>query len=176
MELVEKTIAMLGQANVSLLHFRKQNILYKLTHDPKKASTLLKRHNISDMKNFDMLFGKSFYKTLKKSAKSSKISREISSQLGESKGKAKQHGGAKSNQGGKQPFQQEPSPANRGGGRKVSFKRGGKGGNRGKYLVKVCKKTKFTFKSKTCKYFVRQTNSPHRGAKKGGQRPWFPIP
>ena len=144
LDLVEKIITLLGQANVSLLHFRKINVLYKLTHCIKKAKTLLKRHDVKEMKNFSHLFGKTFYKTLKKSAKSSKISKEISSQLGETKGKGKQHSQSKPKGGAQQqPFRGGPSPANNnGGGRKLSFKKGRGGSNRGKFLISVCCKTK----------------------------------
>ena len=119
LELVEKTITLVGQANVSLLHFRKHGIIYKFTKDIKKTQTLLKRHDFSKMKHHDKLFGKEFYKTLGKSAKVSKISKEISNQLGEKKKQNSKPGGG----GQSKPFQKGSSSNSRGGGRKVSFTR-----------------------------------------------------
>ena len=97
---------------------------------------LLKRHDTSVMKSFDIRIGKQFYSTLKKSAKVRKISKEISSQLGENKAKPKQST-QRSGSRGNQPFQKGPPSANRGGDKKVSFKRGTFGSNRGKFLFNV---------------------------------------
>ena len=142
LDLVEKTITLLGQANISVAYFRRLNILYKLTRDIKKAKTLLRRHNVEAMKDQEKLFGKDFYKTLTKSAKVSKISKEISSQLGEAKQKFRKGKHSNTGQGqeqsANQPFQQGPSRGGRGG-RKVSVVRRGKAnGNRGKTLFKIC--------------------------------------
>ena len=94
------------------------------------TNLLLKRHDTSVMKSFDIRFGK------QKSAKVRKISKEISSQLGENKAKPKQST-QRSGSRGNQPFQKGPPSANRGGDKKVSFKRGTFGSNRGKFLFNV---------------------------------------
>ena len=142
LELVEKDITLVGQAFVTGNYFRRQNVLFRFTKDPKKTKALLKQHDELLDKTHGMLFGKSFYKRLSKSAKIRKQTKEISNQLGESKPKKAYSGGQKQQNSGKaqessQPFRAGPS-SNRGGGRKVNFSRRGKGNNRGKYLVSVC--------------------------------------
>ena len=158
LDLVEKSITLLGQAQVSFNYFRRQGVLYRLTKDPKKAKILLKQHDEVQSKSYDKLFGKSFYKKLSKSAKIRKESREISNQLSESKPKNNSFQNNKqpnSNRGrGNQSFRGGPSSGNRGGGRKFSFsKRGKQNNNRGKCIISVCTK------KRKSKYFSdRQTN------------------
>ena len=141
LDLVEKTLTLLGQANVSFNHFRRQNFLFRLTKDGKKTKSLLKDHEETLVKSYELLFGKSFYKKLSKSAKIRKESREISAQLGDNKPKGKpnydsRQSSSRGRGGGQsQPFRNGPS-SNRGGGRKVQFsKRGKQNGNRGKFFV-----------------------------------------
>ena len=139
LDLIEKVMTLLGQTNVSFNHFRRQNILYKMTKDNKKAKSLLKHHDPSVLQSHNKLFGKPFYRKLNKSAQIRKETKEISSQLGDHRPKKD---GKKNftKPGGNtdQPFQKGPSSRGRGGGHKVSFsKRGGKGGNRGKCQCRV---------------------------------------
>ena len=147
LEMVEKAITLLGQANTTINHNRRQNVLFKMTKDSKKAKMLLKQHDVSDMKSHSALFGKSYYKKLQKSAKIKKATKEISSQLGEAK-PAKQSFKGKGS--GSQPFQKGSSSSGRGGGRKATFTKKGKSSNRGKCLFKLSRKQKVSVKQ-TCK-------------------------
>ena len=139
LDLVEKSITLVGQSFLRVSHYRQQGALFKLTKDMKKVKQLLKKLDPSTKKSHSKLFGKAFYKQLNKSAKIKKASKEISSQFGEGKQKSKPRGSKKQDQ----PFQAGPSPNTQGGGRKVAFHKRGKGsGNRGKFLIKfsVCNK------------------------------------
>ena len=144
LDLVEKCITLVGSSHQTVLHFRKQGILFKMTKDMRKAKQLLKLHDPALNKSKDKLFGKAFYKQLNKSAKVRKASKEISNQLGEGtstkKSSNKAQGGKKQNQ---QPFQSGPPSGAQGGGRKVAFhKRGKSSGNRGKFLFKFFRSNK----------------------------------
>ena len=147
LDLIEKVITLTGQVNCTLLHDRRLSIMYKLTRSATKAKQLLKHLDISTLPSHDKLFGKAFYRRLVKSSKVRKQSKEISSQLGD--GKKKQYHGNKQNQnagysgqGGQgaeqQPFREGPSSRGGGGGRRVSLSKRGRGGKRGKCLVKLC--------------------------------------
>ena len=80
LDLIEKCITFVGQAHISMLYFRKRDILYKMTHDMKKAKQSLKKHDMTQMKSYSKLFGKAFYNQLMNSAKVRKASKEIISQ------------------------------------------------------------------------------------------------
>ena len=80
LELVEKSITLLGQAFNTTTYHRRMNILYNLKKDVKKANGLLKE-NGDKLKSDNKLFGKKFYKALVKSSSICKETREISKEL-----------------------------------------------------------------------------------------------
>jgi hypothetical protein len=61
LKLVEQSITLIGQANVSLLYTRRLGVLTRLTGEMKKAKSLLKKHQTSLAKPHKTLFGKKFY-------------------------------------------------------------------------------------------------------------------
>ena len=63
LDIIEKTITLLGQAFTTTTYHRRMNILYNLTKDVKKAKQLLKS-NSEDLASSQKLFGKKFYKSL----------------------------------------------------------------------------------------------------------------
>ena len=135
LNVVEKSITLLGQAFSTTTYHRRMNILYNLTKDVKEAKNLLKT-NSEDLSKGDNLFGKRFYKALSKASKIRKKSREISRQLGSSERKRNKQGQSKTKrpQGYSRPFQSgAPSRSARGGAR-FSFKPRGSASksNRGK--------------------------------------------
>lgn len=78
LKLVDHSVTLLGQANVSLTYARPLDILGRLTDDMKRAKKLLNKHESSSSRSQKNLFGKRFYKALYKATKSTK---EISHQL-----------------------------------------------------------------------------------------------
>ncbi|XP_069128358.1 serine/threonine-protein kinase fray2-like [Argopecten irradians] len=80
LELVEKTITLVGQAFNATTYHRRMNILYNLTKDVKKSKHLLKE-NSDRLTSDSKIFGKKFYKALVKSSAISRESREISKEL-----------------------------------------------------------------------------------------------
>ena len=135
LDIIEKTITLLGQAFTTTTYHRRMNILYNLTKDVKKAKQLLKS-NSEDLASSQKLFGKKFYKALAKSSKVRKRSKEISQQLGSTPKKRKRSDRDRFNghKQGNQPFRSEaPSRGGRGGGR-INFKRGSQKSQRGKCM------------------------------------------
>ena len=163
LEMVEKCITLVGQSHITVSFFRRQNILNRLTQDPKKAKQLLKQYDVTEAKSYNKLFGKHYYKKLHKSAKVKKVSKEISSQFSDSKRYSKKSSGNgnKGRQNDQQPFQAGPSSGGRGGGQKVAFVKRGKGsGKRGKFLVKFSALHKISKKSKKIRR-GRRNKSPN---------------
>ena len=68
LNVVEKSITLLGQAFSTTTYHRRMNILYNLTKDVKEAKHLLKT-NSEDLSKGDNLLGKRFYKALSKASK-----------------------------------------------------------------------------------------------------------
>ena len=79
--LVEQSVTLLGQANVSLTYARRLSILGRLTGDMKKAKKLLNKHESSLSSSHKNLFGKRFYKALSKATKIRKSTKDISHHL-----------------------------------------------------------------------------------------------
>ena len=77
LNVVEKSITLLGQAFSTTTYHRRMNVLYNLTKDVKEAKNLLKT-NSEGLSKGDNLFGKRFYKALSKASKIRKKSKEIS--------------------------------------------------------------------------------------------------
>lgn len=133
LKLVEKSVTLLGQANVSLTYARRLSILVRLTGDMKKAKKLLSKHESSLSSSHKNLFGKRFYKALSKATKIRKSTKDISQHLsGSSKpSRPSAYKGSplrRDSYRGRgprvshQPFRGMPSSHGRGGGRTVSFK------------------------------------------------------
>ncbi|MCG7869238.1 MAG: hypothetical protein JAY74_23060 [Candidatus Thiodiazotropha taylori] len=127
LNVIEKSITLLGQAFSTTTYHRRMNVLYNLTKDVKRAKRLLKT-NAEDLSKGDKLFGKRFYKALSKASKIRKKSKEISRQLGSTAERKRSKYGhnktqARRSQSSKRPFQSgAPSRGARGGGR-ISFSR-----------------------------------------------------
>ena len=81
LSLVEQSVTLLGQANVSLTYARRLGILGRLTGDAKKAKNLLSKHESCLTQSQKSLFGKKFYKALRTATKIRKSTREISTHL-----------------------------------------------------------------------------------------------
>ena len=135
LKLVEQSVTLLGQANVSLTYARRLSILGRLTGDMKKAKKLLSKHESSLSSSHKNLFGKRFYKALSKATKIRKSTKDISQHLaGSSKpSRPSAYKGPplrRDNYRGRgprdshQPFRGMPSSHGRDGGRTVSFKPG----------------------------------------------------
>ncbi|XP_071080813.1 uncharacterized protein [Haliotis cracherodii] len=122
LNLVEKTVCLLGQANVATTFYRRLNILTKLMKSQKKAQKFLSKNEkkFSDKK---ALFGKGFYKKLLKLSKDRKKRLDMERQFSDYKNKS--HYGFKSStrgfsRGNNRPFHRGPSSSYqgyRGGGR-----------------------------------------------------------
>ena len=135
LKLVEQSVTLLGQANVSLTYARRLSILGRLTGDMKKAKKLLSKHESSLSSSHKNLFGKRFYKVLSKATKIRKSTKDISQHLSGSS-KASRPSAYKGSslrrvsyrgRGPRDchhPFRGMPSSHGRGGGRTVSFKPG----------------------------------------------------
>ena len=133
LKLVEQSVTLLGQANVSLTYARRLSILGRLTGDMKKAKKLLSKHESSLSSSHKNLFGKRFYKALSKATKIRKSTKDISQHLaGFSKpSRPSAYKGpplrrdsyrGRGPRDSHQPFRGMPSSHGRGGGRTVSFK------------------------------------------------------
>ncbi|KAL9957098.1 hypothetical protein ACROYT_G038697 [Oculina patagonica] len=133
LKLVEQSVTLLGQANVSLTYARRLSILGRLTGDMKKAKKLLSKHESSLSSSHKNLFGKRFYKALSKATKIRKSTKDISQHLaGSSKpSRPSAYKGSplrrdsyrgRGPRDSHQPFRGMPSSRGRGGGRTVSFK------------------------------------------------------
>ena len=79
--LVEQSVTLLGQANVSLTYARRLGILGRLTGDAKKAKNLLGKHETCLTRSQKSLFGKKFYKALRTATKIRKSTKKISTHL-----------------------------------------------------------------------------------------------
>ena len=80
--LVEQSVTLLGQANVSLTYARRLAVLGRLTGDAKKkAKKLLSKHESCLTQSQRNLFGKKFYKALRTATKIRKSTKEISTHL-----------------------------------------------------------------------------------------------
>jgi len=147
LSLVEQSVTLLGQANVSLTYARRLGILGRLTGDAKKAKKLLSKHESSLTQSQKSLFGKKFYKALRTATKIRKSTKEISTHLSGSsrprhapfKGSAstRKEGFRQDTRTSHQPFRGGPPSRSRGGGRSVSFRARGsnnRGYFRGKFV------------------------------------------
>ena len=81
LKLVEQSVTLLGQANMSLTYARRLSILGRLTGDMKKAKKLLSKHESSLSSSHKNLFGNRFYKALSKATKIRKSTKDISQHL-----------------------------------------------------------------------------------------------
>ena len=79
--LVEQSVTLLGQANISLTYAHRLGILGRLTGDAKKAKKLLSKHESCLTQSQKSLFGKKFYKALRTGTKIRKSTKEISTHL-----------------------------------------------------------------------------------------------
>ena len=148
LRLVEQSVTLLGQANVSLTYARRLTILGRLTGDAKKkAKKLLSKHESCLTQSQRSLFGKKFYKALRTVTKIRKSTKEISTHLsGSSRPRPASFKGSVSTR--KEVFRQDTrtahqpfrgGPPSRGGGgyRSVSFRTRGsnhKGYFKGKFV------------------------------------------
>ncbi|XP_068734583.1 uncharacterized protein [Montipora capricornis] len=145
LSLVEQSVTLLGQANVSLTYARRLGILGRLTGDAKKAKKLLSKHESCLTQSQKSLFGKKFYKALRTATKIRKSTKEISTHLSGSsrprhapfKGSAstRKEGFRQDTRTSHQPFRGGPPSRGRGGGRSVSFRARGSN-NRGYFKGK----------------------------------------
>ena len=81
LNLVEQSVTLLGQANVSLTYASRLAILGRLTGDAKKAKKLLSKHESCVTQSQRNLFGKKFYKAMRTATKIRKSTKEISTHL-----------------------------------------------------------------------------------------------
>ena len=132
LSLVEQSVTLLGQGNVSLTYARRLGILGRHTGDAKKAKTLLSKHESCLTQSQKSFFGKKFYKALRTATKIRKSTKEISTHLSGSsrprhalfKGSAstRKEGFRQDTRASHQPFRGGPPSRGRGGGRSVSFR------------------------------------------------------
>ena len=147
LRLVEESVTLLGQANVSLTYARRLGILGRLTGDAKKAKKLLSKHESCLTQSQKSLFGIKFYKALRTATKIRKSTKEISTHLSGSsrpcpafsKGSVstRKEVFRKDTRTDHQPFRGGPPSRGRGGGRSVSFRARGsnnKGYFQGKFV------------------------------------------
>ncbi|XP_061187959.1 uncharacterized protein LOC133195987 [Saccostrea echinata] len=99
--LLEKTILMIGQVNVACLYERRLNFLAKILKSTKKAKSML-RENETKLQDDSVLFGNDFYTTLYRKSKDRKRAREMSRDIARPVNK-------KPRQSVDQPFRQGPS-------------------------------------------------------------------
>jgi len=104
LKLVEKSVVVLGQANVLLNHNRRMNVLARFLKNHKSASSILGQNAELLKRNDKDLFGSGFYKSLHKRAKGHKHNKEIQQELA-----PRSHNSYR----GKKPFQRGPSFRNR---------------------------------------------------------------
>jgi site-specific recombinase XerD len=122
-DLVEKSVLLIGQTNV-LAHFnRRSHILSRFLKDQKRATDLLKQNEDLLKKNKTKLFGSSFYNALYRKAKGAKHNKEIKYQLGQRASGRGGGSGAKTAGGGR------GASHSRGGGQSRPFFRGPPQGN-----------------------------------------------
>jgi len=82
LDLVEKTVCLIGQTSLSVNYQRRLAALIKVTNDPKKSRALLKDKNSVLSKNYDFLFGKEFKEELKEYSKTRKEASDMAAALG----------------------------------------------------------------------------------------------
>ncbi|XP_078330091.1 uncharacterized protein LOC144624336 [Crassostrea virginica] len=99
--LLEKTILMIGQVNVACLYERRLNFLAKILKSTKKAKSML-RENEAKLQDDTVLFANDFYTTLYRKSKDRKRAREMSRDIARPVIK-------KPRQSVDQPFRQGPS-------------------------------------------------------------------
>ncbi|XP_077984866.1 uncharacterized protein LOC144439453 [Glandiceps talaboti] len=117
--LLDQSVLLVGQANVSLNYQRRLSVLTKLTKDVKRSRTILSKHNDILQKPDESLFGHKFERVISKIAKSRKRARELADELGPSTSfKKKKFPMARK---GNQPFRQGPSRGGHNFGGRVSF-------------------------------------------------------
>ncbi|XP_070532416.1 uncharacterized protein [Ptychodera flava] len=80
--LLDQSVLLVGQANVSLNYQRRVSVLTKLTKDPKRTKSILAKHEDILQKPGTHLFGEKFEKVITKIAKSKKRARELANELG----------------------------------------------------------------------------------------------
>ena len=112
LDLVEKSICCIGQANVSINYNRRLEILKKINEDSKKARTLLRDNQDCLASNDKFLFGNDFKEELKEWGKARKEASEMARALGGKKGgrkfpKPRGHN-YKSSDYSKPPFRSRP--------------------------------------------------------------------
>ena len=137
LKLLEKTVLLLGQANVACLYERRLNVLSKVFGDAKKARKSISTNEKSFADGTQgKLLGDDYYKVLEKYSKSKKRAREITDSLGPSKKRGRyddqrrrQDQGQGQNQRGfqsqRRPFRGGPSRRGRGG-RSSSYSNSGR--------------------------------------------------
>ena len=131
--LLEKTILMIGQVNVACLYERRLNFLAKILKSTKKAKSML-RENEAKLQDDTVLFGNDFYTTLYRKSKDRKRAREMSRDIARPVIK-------KPRQSVDQPFRQGPSGEQRKS-RGSNFSRGtGRGAITKKQRYVKCKHT-----------------------------------
>ena len=83
LELIEKTVLLVGQTNVACLYERRLNVLSKVFGDAKKAKKSLHQHErtIAQAQNGKLL-GQEYYKVLETHSKVTKRARDISDTIG----------------------------------------------------------------------------------------------
>ena len=171
LRLVEQSVTLLGQPNVSLTYARRLDILSRLTGDAKKAKKLLSKHESCLPQSQRNLFEKKFYKALRTATKIRKSTKEISTHLsGSSRPRPASFKGSVSTRkevfrqdtrSTHQPFRGGPPSRGRGGGRSASFR--ARGSNHKRY-----------FKGKFVRFRIRKrspessTQSPDANQISGG--------
>ena len=110
-ELLEKTLLMVGQVNVACLFERRLNFLVKIVKSTKKAKVML-RDSENQLQDEKTLFGNDFYSVLDRKAKNRKRAREMSREMTNKKARTDQ------------PFRRRPSGNQSRGGTGGSSSRG----------------------------------------------------
>jgi len=164
LKLIEQSITLIGQTNVSLIYARRMNVLGRLTGDSKKAKKLLHKHEAC-LNSKKSLFGKEFYKALTKASKIKKSSKEISMHLS-GKIQAPSRGSFNTSghrgRGQQRSFRGGPSSYRRGGGRYMSFKPRQKPQYaKGKCIIRFRKPTAIAHRSAIRKIRINRVLSSH---------------
>ncbi|KAK3106550.1 hypothetical protein FSP39_022449 [Pinctada imbricata] len=130
LKLLEKTVTLVGQANVACLYERRLNVLSKVFGDVKKARKSISANEKSFADGTQgKLLGEEYYKVLDKYSKTKKRAREISDSLGPSTSRKRarytdqqrfprrqdQGQGQRGFQSQRRPFRAGPSRTARGG-------------------------------------------------------------
>jgi hypothetical protein len=114
MDLVQKSVLIIGQTNV-LAHFnRRSQVLSRFLKDQKKASDLLKQNDAVLKVNKTKLFGSAFYKALHRKARGARHSKEIKFHLGPRAGSSFRGRGSGAKPGGSGRGASQGRPFHRG--------------------------------------------------------------